>query len=453
MKSLLVVLGLVGVGASAVPDAIEHRAINLDAGIAESPNGVPRNNTPVHFHLAFAGEHGMAVSWETNTDTDQHMCKYGTSARNFNTRASGSSVTDTAIFTHTVILPKLAESTRYYYSCGDPSVGMGEVFSFMSSLPVGSRTPFTVAIIGDMGIRQSNGVSASLVARKDSYDFAIHPGDLGYADDWYLYLSTYNRVYSQFMNDIEPFAAEMPYMGLPGNHEATCSQVTPHLCPRHQRNFTAYRKRWRFPSVESGAGEVENMWYSFDYGMFHFVQISTETDFPNAAEGPGKWLSSGPFGDQMTWLRADLAKAEKNRANVPWIVVSGHRPMWFSTGNQNVDVQKAFLPLLHQYNIDFYFAGHEHTYERYYPIGQDGKASQTHYYNPKDPVYIVNGAGGNVEGHQIHKETPDYFAYRDGKHYGWTRMTVLNVTSVKLEYITENDDITDEFIVTKTWKK
>jgi len=34
--------------------------------------------------------------------------------------------------------------------------------------------------------------------------------------------------------------------------------------------------------------------------------------------------------DQFNWLEADLIEANKNRANVPWIVVNGHRSMYCS---------------------------------------------------------------------------------------------------------------------------
>jgi hypothetical protein len=43
-----------------------------------------------------------------------------------------------------------------------------------------------------------------------------------------------------------------------------------------QTNFTGYRNHFRMPSSESGG--VENFWYSFDFGMTHYVQFDTETD-------------------------------------------------------------------------------------------------------------------------------------------------------------------------------
>jgi hypothetical protein len=71
---------------------------------------------------------------------------------------------------------------------------------------------------------------------------------------------------------------------LPGNHEAECHSP---ICYSNSnkrsafQNFTAYNRRFRMPSPESGG--TLNMWYSFDYGSIHFVQIDTETDFPGAS--------------------------------------------------------------------------------------------------------------------------------------------------------------------------
>jgi acid phosphatase len=58
-------------------------------------------------------------------------------------------------------------------------------------------------------------------------------------------------------------------------------------------------------------------WYSFEYGMAHFVFFNTETDFGSAAKGPedvgnGDGFNDGPFAtkgvnQQLEFLKADLA--------------------------------------------------------------------------------------------------------------------------------------------------
>jgi len=73
-------------------------------------------------------------------------------------------------------------------------------------------------------------------------------------------------------------------------------------------------------------------WYSFDYGMVHFVMFDTETDLGKGLIGPEEFggrqlLNNGPFGtqnQQINFLNADLSSV--NRKVTPWVVVAGHRP-------------------------------------------------------------------------------------------------------------------------------
>ena len=73
------------------------------------------------------------------------------------------------------------------------------------------------------------------------------------------------------------------------------------------------------------SGGVGNMWYSFDYGMVHFVVMDSETDYDNSPEGPHTLWHAGPFGDQIGWLTNDLNNAVANRDVTPWIIAIAHR--------------------------------------------------------------------------------------------------------------------------------
>jgi len=105
------------------------------------------------------------------------------------------------------------------------------------------------------------------------------------------------------------------------------------------------------PGNESGG--VGNFWYSFDYGLAHFISIDGETDFPFSPEWPflrdvedkNETLptkeqtfitDSGPFGaikddkiteneayEQYQWLEKDLASID--RTKTPWVVAMSHR--------------------------------------------------------------------------------------------------------------------------------
>jgi len=297
-------------------------------------------------------------------------------------------------------------------------------------------------------------------------DLFIHIGDISYADDYFLrpeflYLDTYENTWDMWQQWMMPLTSVVPYMVLPGNHEAACQEfLTYMVCPSYQTNFTTYQNRFRMPSQESGAGDVGNMWSSFDYGMVHFVMIDTETDFPNAPEGPNTTLASGPFGGgvnpaQLTWLQNDLQAANENRSSIPWIVVLGHRPAYTGStfGGGSVDnfspvVQNVFSPIFEQYGVDLYISGHLHFYERMYPIaaGVPEKYSGQVYTNPRAPVYVVNGAAGNDERlTQVTEYNYTLGAYFDNADYGYGQIIVHNSSHLQWQYIiTNNDSIVDQ---------
>ena len=71
------------------------------------------------------------------------------------------------------------------------------------------------------------------------------------------------------------------------------------------------------PSVTRTDGVTERgIAYSVDFGLVHFVMLSTEHDF--AVGSP-----------QRAWLEKDLAAVD--RSKTPWLLTGGHRPMYSSS--------------------------------------------------------------------------------------------------------------------------
>jgi hypothetical protein len=316
------------------------------------------------------------------------------------------------LFDHLVDLPGLPPLTTFYYRVGDPGgSGTSDELSFTTGPAPGGRVKgralqMQFAFFGDMGLANSQATIGLLETLASTglngsapIDFVIHGGDIGYGDQYPAYM--YERVWQQFFANMEPVMSRVPYMVAPGNHEFGCGHDE---CEEDTRDFRTYGMRFALP-VRSYGG-LSPMWYAFQRGNVQFVVTSTETDYPRA-------FFDSKFGDQLKWLDATLAAAVKNRANVPWIFVIGHRPI-YSTDNFFVDcdksgatcwpkgdsaiVQAAFEPLFVKYGVDVVFSGHVHSYQRTFAVKNNGTSISKNFHNPNAPVYVVAGGAGSEEG-------------------------------------------------------
>ena len=307
-----------------------------------------------------------------------------------------------------------------------------------------------ISLVGDLGNDNLiNGGGASrtinaLIQAAQNTNFCIHSGDISYADDYGVLVpfSFYEQTWNTWQDNMTGITASNVYMTAPGNHEVTCFQEGDAFCvATSYRNFSAYLNRFRMPGDESGG--YKNMWYSFDYGIVHVVVINTETDFPAAPSGPNTTLNGGNFQgltQQLAWFKSDLEAADANRAQVPWILVTGHRPFYGSIPQLpavpgNCDACRiAFEPLIIQYNVDFYFCGHVHWYERLYPIDANGDPLATNYNNQPGPIHVTNGAGGAPEG-KANVTTTNSASAKIVSAYGYTRLELKDASNARLSFI------------------
>ncbi|KAK1946500.1 Acid phosphatase [Phytophthora citrophthora] len=442
---------------------------------------------PQQFHLAFAGEEagtGMAISWTTFALEESPAVWIGTSESKL-TRVKHAKITKKKYYedskyeliNYHAVVNGLEPNTEYFYKVGSATEKkfQSAVSSFKTARESGDESPFIVAVYGDMGT-DANSVAAnkfvnSLVGK---VDFIYHLGDISYADNDFLNAKTvfgffYEEVWNKFMNSMTSVMRHMAYMVVVGNHEAECHSPNCLLSEAKKDqlgNYTAFNARFRMPSPESGG--VLNMWYSFDYASVHFTTLSSETDFPHAPSNAYYTKRTyGNFGNQLAWLEADLKAAHANRANVPWIVVGMHRPMYTlrscdddgvpNDNYESLKVQKAFEKLFIKYKVDLVYEGHVHSYERHYPtansttymagVSKDGKT----YTNPKAPVHVIAGSAGSSEGLTVYKNppSPKWLAISDNEHYGITTLSVTptNLTITMVE--TATGEILDEFSIIK----
>ena len=69
------------------------------------------------------------------------------------------------------------------------------------------------------------------------------------------------------------------------------------------------------PGLHGTTPSGSSAYFSVDVGLIHITALSTQK----------------PAGDELAWLTKDLEAANKNRQQVPWIIVTSHYPIFLST--------------------------------------------------------------------------------------------------------------------------
>jgi predicted MPP superfamily phosphohydrolase len=259
-------------------------------------------------------------------------------------------------------LTGLAPAATYAYHVGDRTF-------HLTTAPEGPAN-FTFVALGDMGIGATAQATETAVAALDPA-FVLHSGDISYAEgrqnewiDWFAM--------------VEPVAARHPWITALGNHETySGSSVTEVTMVADKRvvspvEVAFYHERFGLPGNE--------LWYSFDWGGVHFVALDT---FSQAAISP----------DELTWLEEDLS----GHGNATWTVAFLHEPPYSSgtTHGSSTRVQGKLVPILEKHGVDLVLAGHEHNYERTWPLRAGSPLRETNDTTQGEgTVYVVSGGAG-----------------------------------------------------------
>ncbi|POM64392.1 Calcineurin-like phosphoesterase [Phytophthora palmivora] len=443
------------------------------------------NFYPQQIHLAFAGKKAgtaMTVSWATFEDVPDSSVWVGESEDTLElvdtpvSSVSYYSDKEYNLFHHHALVTGLTPRTKYFYKVGSRGDDKftSDISTFMTARPATDESTFNALIYGDLGDGENSVATIANINKLTSKDIDLvyHLGDISYADDDFYRPNQaagffYEEVYNKWMNSLMPLMSRVPYMVLVGNHEAECHSPICNISKKKKMalgNYTAYNTRFKMPYEESGG--TLNMWYSFNHGPIHFTSLSSETDYPGSPTNRMTPVSpqNGNFGDQLAWIEADLKKADANRANVPWIFVGLHRPLYSVLNSENdvpnkqtARIQEAFEKLLLKYKVDVVLAGHKHYYERDFPVAKnkavmDGVSDDYKVYdNPQAPVHILTGGAGQVEGmSRPPSHTASWNAVSDYEHFGYS-MLEANRTALVWRYVLSSDQsVQDEFVMYKT---
>ncbi|MDE1948223.1 MAG: metallophosphoesterase family protein [Burkholderiales bacterium] len=351
------------------------------------------DGTPEQIHLTWGEDPSTTavVSWASAAQAVNPRLRYGHSAAlEHSVAAVQRSYTDglngQTVFTYHARLEGLAPGSTVHYavSADNDSNAAAPFTSSFRTAPRGRR-PFRFTSYGDLATPNKAWVLSSLQSRYavqavERFDPLFHllNGDLCYAN---LNPQAQPSVWADFGNNVQTSAANRPWMPCPGNHEIEFHNGA--------QGFESYLSRYSLPDNQTA---FPGRWYAFRVGSALFVSLSADDviyqdagafvagpaplqpapSTGNAAIAPGTSLYIRGYsgGAQTRWLEETLERASRD-PGIDWIVAQMHQVALSSSqpGNgSDRGIREEWLPLFDRYGVDLVLCGHDHDYERSWPV-------------------------------------------------------------------------------------
>ena len=290
------------------------------------------------------------------------------------------------------LLTKLEPDTTYHYSVSNDGINWGPDTTFRTG-KAGVRD-FRFCATGDENsYTTSSGPVMESIASFDPA-FTIVAGDLSYAADDGTYKGVgvpqaYNpSAWDSYFGVLGPSAAQsIPWMVGMGNHDVE---------PLTDNGFAGILTR--FPHLganEATAGSGSKVVQSFRYGNVAIIGLD-DSDV-SALDTVNNGYTGG---QQTTWLIEQLTKYRDPRSGVDFIVVFFHHCPYCSGGpGSDGGDRYAWQPIFDRFDVDLVINGHNHLYERVYPMRNNVVKAEVPPGGTIDPVqdgttYICTGGGG-----------------------------------------------------------
>ena len=238
--------------------------------------------------------------------------------------------------------------------------------------------------------------------------FHLFNGDLCYANVSDDPVSTWTAF---FGNDTRS-AANRAWMPSAGNHENEVGNGP--------QGYMSYQTRFALP--DNGSAQFRGNWYAFTVGSIRVISLNNDDvclqdggfsgfrrdNVPGyAANGDNPYINGYSSGQQRAWLERELAMASSS-GDIDWIIVTMHQVAMSSAHFNGADlgIRESWLPLFDKYGVDLVVAGHEHHFERTFPVRGvlSGSTLLTPAPQSSDPslmdtsagtVHMIIGGGGH----------------------------------------------------------
>ncbi len=269
---------------------------------------------------------------------------------------------------HVAVLSDLATNTTYNYAIYTQGTRLAAntQLHFRTHLS-SSNCTFDFAFFGDtrLAMQGTFDLRDQMVAR--GFDFGIDGGDL-------VSNGTYEELETEFFNVFQDILSNQMIWPALGNHDYYYDPI------EDEYYCDPYLDVFHLPEQALYFGENER-YYSFDFGNAHFVILDTN---------PPLWRVQDWIVDDMAdWLERDLAADDSF-----WTVVAMHHPWYVSCDRWHYEkVRDSLVPLFEEYDVDIVLTGHDHLYERTFPIKDDALSTV----EVGGVIYVTNGEGGGVD--------------------------------------------------------
>ena len=301
-----------------------------------------------------------------------------------------------------------------------------------------------------------------------------------------------------YMDSYSAFLARAPWAPGWGNHE---------YLEEDRGNRLANITAGLIAERQRAAPGTTRMFYSVDVGLLHLLHLDLSPYWcrfsgcigVDTCGVPDQWVRDASSDDPdvrydfagyreavMAFARRDLEAV--NRTKTPRVIVSSYFPFYetyddmsavnIATRDSKVDggargggegstrggdgrgakstarpvPSKAqalldFEPMLAEFAVDIFFAGHDHNYETTWPVYKSATV-QKNYTNPEAPIHILSGTAGPPEWTLFSAHGEDWTREPRLLVNSYSRMELVNASTARFQQIAnDNGSVVDSFTV------